>query len=321
MFKKILFSITILSLFSFPALAQEGDSSDPGLLPDSPFYFIKVWAEDIGTFFTFGDLAKAERYQELAEKRIAEAEALAEKEGSGEAMERVMNRYQNQLEKSLEKVEAVRERNRENERERVNQITEKVARNTAKHFSVLEEMADEVSEEAETGILRAKNASSDSQIRALKVLFDEKPEETIEIFSEAIENRLNKIRTDAEEEAVEEYEKYSNFGQEISEMAKGIRIGETTVPELVEKATSHHLEVLERVRNQVNEQAREKIEDAIQTRERNKERNEEQIRTEEGSLDKGEKERNEEQVRTEEASDGDENDKANMGEEKARGNN
>ncbi len=286
MFKKILFSLAFLSFFAPPALAQE-DLPDPGILPGSPFYFAKAFFEDVGTFFVFGDLAKAERYQELAQKRIAEAKAMAEKEPSEETMERLMNRYQNQLEKSLEKVEAVKERNQENERERVNQITEKIARNTAKHFSVLEAMTEEVSDEIKTEILLAKEASSDGQIKALKLLVKENTEEAVEIFSEAIEVRLNKIETDTDyedeeesEEAVKEYKKYSNLGQEISELAKGLRIDSSTVEELVEKATSHHLEALERVQAQVkvNEKAQEKLKEAIQVRTRV--RTETQTRTE-----------------------------------------
>jgi len=55
------------------ALAQEAELPDPGITPDSPFYFLEIISEGIGTFFTFGDLKKAERYATLAAERVAEA--------------------------------------------------------------------------------------------------------------------------------------------------------------------------------------------------------------------------------------------------------
>ena len=103
-----------------------------------------------------------------------------------------------------------------------------------------------------------------------------------------MENRLRKIDvgvdyddTENADDAVEQYNTYSSFGQEISEMAKGIRVGETTVEELVNTATAHHLQVLEQVRERVNEQAKEKIGEAIEKSKEVKERVEEQIRNRE----------------------------------------
>jgi hypothetical protein len=53
------------------------------------------------------------------------------------------------------------------------------------------------------------------------------------------------------EDALAEYNKYAEFGQQISSLAEGIRTGETTVEDLVKQATSHHLRVLEDVRQKL----------------------------------------------------------------------
>lgn len=52
---------------------------DPGTLPDSPFYGLKRFFEGIGTAFTFDQEARATRSLELAELRLAETRAIAEK--------------------------------------------------------------------------------------------------------------------------------------------------------------------------------------------------------------------------------------------------
>ncbi len=76
-------SLLIISVFLFSlgtgVLAQETELPSPGLLPDSPFYFLETIAEEIVTFFTFGDLKKAERYAILAAERLAEVQAVVEK--------------------------------------------------------------------------------------------------------------------------------------------------------------------------------------------------------------------------------------------------
>ncbi len=63
-------SLLIISVFLFSlgtgVLAQETELPNPGLTPDSLFYFLEIIVEEIGTFFTFGDLKKAERHAVLA---------------------------------------------------------------------------------------------------------------------------------------------------------------------------------------------------------------------------------------------------------------
>jgi len=74
------------------------------IMPDNPFYFLKIWYEKIITFFNFGDEAKAERYSKLAEKRLEEAKEMAEK-GKQKLTEILLKNYNKYLNKAKEKVE------------------------------------------------------------------------------------------------------------------------------------------------------------------------------------------------------------------------
>jgi len=70
--------LLITSLFiSGIAYAQDEGLPDPGLTPDSPFYFLDKWGKNIGMFFTFGNEAKARKALQYAEERLAEARAMA----------------------------------------------------------------------------------------------------------------------------------------------------------------------------------------------------------------------------------------------------
>jgi tetratricopeptide (TPR) repeat protein len=275
MLKKIILTL-LMTFFVSGAIVYaqaEEELPSPGLTPDNPFYFLKIFIEDIGTFFTFSDIAKAERYTYLAQKRIAEAKAMIDK-GKPEKVEKALERYQSQLEKALARLERAREEAEEERQERINQVLERVAQATSKHFAVLDEVLEKVPEQAREAILKAKEVSVTGQKNALRVLIKEKPEKAVEIFSKALEQRLNRVREGVDsgdieeaEEAAEEYDEYAAFGQEISDLAKGIRTGETTVEELVKKATSHHLDVLENVLEKAPEQARPAIEKVIEASE------------------------------------------------------
>jgi hypothetical protein len=77
--KYLILSLLIVSLLSGVASAQERALPDPGLLPGSPFYFLDSLFESLGSLVTFGNLANAECHLALAEERLTEAKALADK--------------------------------------------------------------------------------------------------------------------------------------------------------------------------------------------------------------------------------------------------
>lgn len=65
------------------ALAQSPKVTlpSPGLTPDSTFYFLDRWGENLQQFFTFNQEAKARLQLEFAAERIAEIKAMLDKKG------------------------------------------------------------------------------------------------------------------------------------------------------------------------------------------------------------------------------------------------
>ncbi len=377
MVKKLLL-VPLLAIFLFAgvAQAQTNDLPDPGMLPGNPFYFLKSWSEGIGTFFTFGNVAKAERFLNLSEKRLAEAKVLAER-GDDKNAERASELYEEKFSKAKERAE--RSLNEE--------VLARVTEATSKHFAVLEDVIERVPEQAKDSVRRALENSKQGQISALQALsgvnpdravevgantakelaaqakthaterkaealeqklqhfegvfnsfvnapqgrvdvaakFSERmteivneldevrneaedagigrgeierlrnvkgevidsqlasleevvrenPAKAVEIYAQAVEGRLNAVKRDAEErngeateESLEDYNKYAEFGQRISSMAEGIGVGETTVEDLVKEATSHHLRVLEDVRQKLPPQAQQEFQRALDNSQR-----------------------------------------------------
>lgn len=276
--KKIFLLIVLLFLTSFfgvKVLAQEVELPNSGLptenlpkvglAPDGPFYFLERISEGIGTFFTFGDLKKAERYAVLATKRLAEAQVVIEK-GKPEAAEMVLKRYEDQLNKSLARAEKAKAKGI-----KVEKAVQTLAEATGKHLAVLEGLLEKVPEKAKEKVIKAKEVSITGQKNALMALAIENPEKAAEINLKAVEARLNRVKTKTEEgkieevkEAIKEFENQYKFGEKISQIAKGLGKDVASVEQLVEKATSIHLEVLAKVYEKAPEQAKSAIEKAME---------------------------------------------------------
>ncbi len=260
-------------LFSGTAvLAQEGQEEevqlpDAGILPDSPFYIFDNLGKNIGLFFAFGPEAKARKALQYAEERLAEAQAMAAK-GKTDGIEKAGNGYEKFAAMAAEKAQETRQRGV------TDNISEIVASAATKHLAALdtvtESFPDAVPEQARQAISRARGASMQGMESALKGLAQDNPERAAEIAMNAAEARLNRAKAGAEENDVEEMEEALNevdklfeFGAEISAIAKGLGKGETTVDQLVARATSVHLDVLAEVYEKVPEQSRAAIENAM----------------------------------------------------------
>src|SRR3989344_9625622 len=67
-----LINVFFIAIFLFSAPLALAQSEDPGILPNSPFYFLKEWVRAIEKIFTFTSLGKSELALEIAESKILE---------------------------------------------------------------------------------------------------------------------------------------------------------------------------------------------------------------------------------------------------------
>ena len=189
--KKLIVVLVMVFLFVGVAQAQAMELPKPGILPDSPLYLFKSWSEDIGTFFTWGDKAKAERLLYLAEKRLAEANAQVTK-GKPEMAEKIISRYQKQLNRALTKAEAAKAKGLD-----IDEVLTHVSEATLKHQIVLAEVYEKVPEQAKPAIERAMQGGMEGHETALKEISDKKRAEVIgqvEQEKKEMEIKLEKFR-------------------------------------------------------------------------------------------------------------------------------
>jgi len=105
--KKIIISVIIFGLFMPSAMALAKFPDDlpfVSAMPDSPFYFLKIWYEKVIIFFTFDLATRAERYRAFAEKRAYEAEVMM-KEGKVDLAAKLEETYKSYLNKAKETLE------------------------------------------------------------------------------------------------------------------------------------------------------------------------------------------------------------------------
>ena len=173
-------ALTISLLFSSVVLAENSSSSNAGLTPDSPFYFLKEWKESIQTFFTFGAENKAKQYLHLAEVRLAEYQKMIEK-GKTEIAQKTLEKYENQLNNALDKAAELGQNGKD-----IKDLSQRIEESVGKHVQVLQENLQKVPEQARKGI---ENAIENSRKQIQKILEKkiEKQNETTTSTQTAVE--------------------------------------------------------------------------------------------------------------------------------------
>lgn len=165
--------LTLLLLFGSAGQAQSNGLPAPGMLPDHPLYFLKHFSEGIGTLFTRGALENGERSLDLAEKRLAEASALAAKAEPALA-ERTVVRYQEQIERALARGEEANADGVDADR-----FSARASVATLKHQAVLADVYERVPETARPAIERAMQAGMRGHEEAMSAISGQRREEAM----------------------------------------------------------------------------------------------------------------------------------------------
>ncbi len=193
-FGGFVFTTSVLAQETLPGVDQATPSAEaeiytPRLLPDSPFYFLKKFKERIEIFFAQAPEDQAEKYAELATRRVAETRMMVQR-NKFQFIEKLMIQHQEHLEKSQEKIDEAEKKGRN-----IEKALETVTEATNQHLNVLAGVYERVPEQAQEAIEQAMEASSRGQERALEAISTEKREELREYVEERIKARKKEIRT------------------------------------------------------------------------------------------------------------------------------
>lgn len=162
--KKLLVFLSFLFIvtMSSSVFAQSADTKlpYPGLLPDSPIYFLKSIRDKVKGFFIFSEDGKALYALTLADKRLSEAKALSDK-GEDELASVTAEEAGKESESAQEHLTKA-----ESEGKDVTAIVAKLAANSARQQAVLAKVLEKVPEQAKAAIERAMEMSKKGLSRA-----------------------------------------------------------------------------------------------------------------------------------------------------------
>ena len=315
--KKILFliSIFIISglLIGFNGLAQEGvdvvveepeleevtvdeditaedlEISEPKVLPDNPWYFIKNFWRGVRTTFTFNQVKKAELRLRFANERLIEAKKLAEKTDREEFVGRAVEKYQKEMEKIKVRVEKFEEKAADNPKidrfldnftdktmkqqrlmdrleknlsdkpevlEKIRTNKERVLEHFGEVMNKLEEK-DKIPERLEKNMEKIEGSKYKNfkNLEVLMRLEEKVPEQAKEAIQQAQENALKRLHGNLELMAPGDQEKFGDYLDKIGgDQSVQLKVlerlkAESPTPVLRQKIEQNRIQVQERVQN------------------------------------------------------------------------
>lgn len=232
--KKIIFFVSLLAIASLitilPVNAQEAASSvdlgveNPGMLPTSPFYFLKEWSRGINKFFTFNPVKKAELELDEINQRAAEIKKMEEITPQNiEAINKASSNYQKNAEQLKNRLEALKETS---QNPNIDKLLDKLIDRSLKH----QELFDGLEKKFE-----ARQEISEQKITELKEKF------------EANRERINEVIS----KIPEKFEDIDRFKQRMENAVENL-------PEEIFREL-RAVEMLDRIKEKLPEQQQEKI--------------------------------------------------------------
>ncbi|MFP4656727.1 MAG: hypothetical protein ACLFNK_04075 [Candidatus Woesearchaeota archaeon] len=173
-YAKNLVTILAAMLLMAVSVTAQPELPDPGITPDSPFYFIDRMMD------TFRSP------EVIMDRRAAEISAMAEK-GHERGLEKATDGYNKAIERRQEDAEAD-----EN-------MSEEVARQSSNHLAILSRVREQVPEQAKAGIDRAINESATGRENALGSLDRHNPERAESVADTTLEEVMANAPDEAHE--------------------------------------------------------------------------------------------------------------------------
>jgi len=137
----LLFIIVVCVLaIGFSAKAQEETSS--GILPNSPFYFLKNFVRQLRLTFTFNSVKKADLRLQFANEILEEAKKLAEKTGNQELFQKAIDKYERQMEKIQQQVEKFK--NKEKDDMKIDEFANRFDKKIELHQQIMETLKEKL---------------------------------------------------------------------------------------------------------------------------------------------------------------------------------
>jgi hypothetical protein len=187
---------------AIPSIVEEITTKDlgvenPGILPTSPFYFLKSITRNIKRVFTINPVKKTELELEIANQQAAEIKKLEEVAPNRvDAISKAVANYQTNVERLKNRLDELKETS---QNPNINELVEKLTNRSIKHQQLFDELKNKFEDNKELG----------QQIEVVQEKISEAVAKVPEKFDnpEAFRERIEKIFKLQPEEVVNELKK------------------------------------------------------------------------------------------------------------------
>ena len=268
--------------------------SEPKLLSDSPFYFLKNWARGIQSVLTFNPVKKAELRMKFANEKLIEAKKMVEKTKDPEKIKKATENYQQEVEKIKNQVEKIKEKVKENPQ--VESFLDKFIHQQTLHEKLLEKLETQVPSQAFEKIKEAREAHLErfqsvmlkledrpekitekldkileeqkgsefkefKNLEVLKNLEEKVPEEAKEAIKQAEGKALKRLQGNLEKMSPEDQERFKDYLEKVSgekekhmEILENLKKGLKEKPEIQQKIIESRDKILEKIKIEKSEE-------------------------------------------------------------------
>ena len=252
-------ALALAMIFTIPTGVYAAEAAetetlpDPGITPDSPFYFMDKWGKQISLTFTFNAKQKVHKALLYAEERLAEVEAMAQ-QNEVPAMERAANEYQHCLMTATRNMEEAIAKGADTS----DQVTTKLS----KHISYMyqhqysHQRGDTECKDCQQIRQQIREMAQTCQEDAVEALASQNPEEALRLGVRLMEQACNRAQNmvgqaDSEqiEEALQQCERFRAMNQEMIANCEQLGLG-PEAQQMLQKATAAQEGVLNQIRNQ-----------------------------------------------------------------------
>ena len=210
--------------------AEDLEVSDPTLLPDSPFYFLKEWTRSVRSAFTFNNVKKAELENKFSNEKLVELKKMVENKIDPEKIKKAAEKYQKaagRVKNATDKIKDEAEDNPE-----VNKFLEKFTNQQVLHEKILQKLEGQAPEQVLEKIKEAREQHLE-KFKDIMIKLETNQEKIAEKIQNALQNGdisntdiLEKIKEKMPEEVKQKIEeKRANIVNKIIE--KSIQKSET----------------------------------------------------------------------------------------------
>jgi hypothetical protein len=158
-------------------IAKDLGISEPKVLPDSPFYFLKNWGRAIGLLFAFNPVKKVELRLKIANEKLMEAKKLVEMKKDPKLIERTLDEFQNEIGKISQE-----------SGENLKKFSEKLIHQQILHQKILQRLEKQVPPEVYEKIKAQREKHLERFAQVMQKV------ESKEKIAERLENELGKIK-------------------------------------------------------------------------------------------------------------------------------